>query len=62
VQRQAAAQPGPALTVHAHPEVAAALQGEAAPARTALEARLGRPLAIVPEPAWARETLEIRAA
>lgn len=62
VQRQVAAQPGRALTVHAHPEVAAALQGEAAPARAALEARLGRPLAIVPEPAWARETLEIRAA
>jgi len=62
VERQAAAQPGRALTLHAHPEIVAALQGEAAPARAALEARLGRALALVPEPAWARETLDIRAA
>jgi len=62
VQRQAAAIPGRALALHVHPELVAALEGEAAPALAALETRLGRPLALAPEPAWARETLDIRAA
>jgi len=59
--RQAVAMPGRGLVLHARPEILTALEGEAAAARAALETRLGRPLALVSEPAWARETLDIRA-
>ncbi|HYC15212.1 MAG TPA: ribonuclease E/G, partial [Stellaceae bacterium] len=59
--RQAMAVPGRGLVLHLRPEIVSALEGEASPARAALERRLGRPLALVAEPAWALETLDIRA-
>ena len=62
VAREADAVPGRALAVNGSPEVAATLtEGEAQDARRALEARLGRPLTIVAEPARARESFDIRA-
>ena len=48
--RQAAISPSSAPVLHLHPAIVAILDGEAAPARHALEARLGQALSIVPEP------------
>ena len=60
--READAAPGRALALAVSPEVAAILtEGEAQEARRALEARLGRALTIVAEPARARESFDIRA-
>jgi ribonuclease G len=59
--RMADATAGRALALAVHPEVAAMLEeGEAGEARRALEGRLGRPLAVVAEPARPREAFDIR--
>ncbi len=61
-EREARAQPGKALAVSVHPEIAAALtEGEGGAARRALEARLGLTLGIEAEPQRGRETFDIRA-
>ena len=57
--RQAEASPGRPPALRVAPEVAAALDGAAGAARHALEARLGRPLAITAEPGRAREAFDI---
>jgi ribonuclease G len=54
-----AAEPARAPELRVHPAVAAILAGEAAPALKALETRIGRKLAVVAEPARARETFDI---
>ena len=60
VRREAAARPEAAVTLGAAPAVIAALEtGPAAAARQALEARLGRPLALVNEVAAPGEPAEI---
>lgn len=60
--READAAAGQALTLFVHPTVAAALtDGDAAPARRDLEARLGRPLSVVAEPARRRDTFIVQA-
>jgi Ribonuclease G/E len=62
VAREAAAQPSKNFAVAAHPDVAAALEeGQGRAARQALEARLGRKLAVAAEPQRAREAIDIRA-
>jgi ribonuclease G len=58
--RQAAHHPARAPTLIVHPAVAAALGGEAAPARRELESLLARPVTIVADPARGRETFDIR--
>jgi ribonuclease G len=58
--RQAEATPAPAPTLFVHPEVAAALAGEARAALAELETRLGRSIAIVSEPGRPRERFDIR--
>ena len=50
VQRHAATAPGRGLAIRAESRVIAALRGPAAPALANLAARLGRPLALRPEP------------
>jgi Rne/Rng family ribonuclease len=60
VERRVVSAPACAPELRAHPAVAAILAGEAGPARQALEARLGRPLAIVAEPSRARDSFDIR--
>ncbi len=50
VQRQAATEPGHGLALCADTRVIAALRGPAAPALASLQARLGRPLVLRPEP------------
>jgi ribonuclease G len=57
--RAAAAAPPRAPALHVHPSVAAILDGEAAPARRALEQRLGRAVVVLAEPARARDTFDI---
>jgi ribonuclease G len=59
--RAAEAAAGRELRVVAAPAVAAALDGEARPARLALEARLGRPLLLSAEPGYGRERFDILA-
>lgn len=58
-ERRIAAEPARAPILRLHPAVAAVLAGEAAPARQALEARIGRPLEIVAEPGRARDSFDI---
>jgi ribonuclease G len=58
--RAAASAPPRAPALHVHPAVAAILDGEAGPARRALEERLGRAIAVQAEPARARDTFDIR--
>jgi len=60
--RQALTEPGRALVLRVHSSVAAILDGEALSARQALETRLGRSLAVVAEPARARESIDIEVA
>jgi ribonuclease G len=57
--REAAAAPARAPVLHVHPEVAAALSGEAGAARRELEGRLGRAVDIVAEPRRARDGFDI---
>jgi hypothetical protein len=57
--RAIAEAPAAALTLRVHPAVAAALQGVAAPVRERLEARTGRSLRILAEPARARDGFDI---
>ena len=57
--REAAAAPTRAPALHVHPEVAAALSGDAAAARRELEQRLGRAVDIVAEPRLARDGFDI---
>lgn len=59
VRAEAAADPGTAFAVFAAPEVIAALGAEAAPAREALEAALGRPLVLRGDAELGREGFEI---
>ncbi|HLI09979.1 MAG TPA: Rne/Rng family ribonuclease [Alphaproteobacteria bacterium] len=59
VERMAAATPGRALTAIAAAAVIAALEGEAGPARRALEARLGASIALRADPQRRREQFEI---
>jgi ribonuclease G len=57
----ARAEPSRAFALRAAPEVAAALhEGPARQARLDLEARLGRPIALAPDPGLPRETFDIR--
>ena len=58
-ERRIAAAPAAALVLRVHPEVAAALQGAAALAREGMQARAGRSLAILAEPARARDGFDI---
>jgi ribonuclease G len=58
--RAAATAPPRAPALHLHPEVAAALDGQARAARQELERRLGRPVAILVEPGRARGSFDIR--
>ncbi len=58
--RDAAAAPARTHSLHVHPEVAAALAGEAGEARRELEARLGRAIAVIAEPGRSREAFDIR--
>ncbi len=58
-ERRIAELPAAALALRVHPEVAAALQGIAAPARERLESRTGRSLKIVAEPVRARDGFDI---
>jgi ribonuclease G len=58
--RQGDETPGRRLTLVLHPEVAAAFDHVAAPARRALEARLAQGVAIVAEPLLARDAFDIR--
>jgi Rne/Rng family ribonuclease len=51
--------PGAAPSVRVHPEVAKALADDAAAARRALEARLGRAIAVIAEPGRARDSFDI---
>jgi len=60
--REAEATPGRAPRLHLHPEVAAALEGEAREGLRALETRLGRPIALIPEPGRPRDSFDIRLA
>lgn len=61
-KREARAQPGKALAVVVHPEIAAVLmEGEGGMARRALETRLGLELHIEAEPQRGRDTFDIRA-
>jgi ribonuclease G len=63
VAREAAARPGKAFTLTAHPDIAAALDQEAGQAaRHWLEARLGRKLPVTAEPQRARDAIDIRVA
>ena len=63
VAREAAAQPGRALLLVVHPEIAAALDdGEGEAARRMLETRLGRSLVIEARASGAREAFDIRPA
>ena len=57
--RAAAATPGRPVTALAAAAVVTALEGDAKPARLALEARLGRPLLLRAEPAFGREQFDI---
>jgi ribonuclease G len=57
--REAAATPVRAPVLRVHPEVAAALAGEAGAARQELEARLGHAVEILAEPGRAREGFDI---
>ena len=59
VERRVAAEPSRKPELRVHPAVAAVLAEEAAPARQALETRLGRPLAIVAEPGRAPDGFDI---
>jgi Ribonuclease G/E len=59
VARDAAASPGRAPSLRVAPEVAAALDGVARAGRQALEARLGRPLAVTAEPGRPRDAFDI---
>jgi Ribonuclease G/E len=59
VCREAAANPGRAVSVVAAPSVAAALDGAASEARKAAERALGRPLACRADPTRPRESYEI---
>jgi hypothetical protein len=59
VARDAEASPGRAPALRVAPEVAAALDGAARAGRQALEARLGRPLAITAEPGRPRDAFDI---
>ncbi len=58
-ERAIAEAPAATPVLHLHPEVAAALQGVAAPARERLEARSGRSLRILADPARARDGFDI---
>ena len=58
--RAAAASPARAPALHVHPEVAAALDGEAGPARHQLEERLGRAVAVIADPTRPRASFDIR--
>ena len=60
VERRVAAAPEHAPELRLHPAVAAILAGEAAPARKALETRLGRPVTVAVEPGRARDSFDIR--
>ncbi|MFQ5955581.1 MAG: ribonuclease E/G [Kiloniellales bacterium] len=51
--------PASHLTLVAAPAVLAALDGQAAEARTSVEAELGRPLVLRPDPTWPSERFEI---
>ncbi|RDD62614.1 ribonuclease E/G [Ferruginivarius sediminum] len=59
VCREAAANPGRAVSVVAAPSVVAALEGAASEARAAAERTLGRPFACRADPARPRESYEI---
>lgn len=59
VWRAARAEPGRGWRIAAGPELAAALAGEAADARRALEARLGRAIAVTPDTATGRDRFQI---
>ncbi|HXP74442.1 MAG TPA: ribonuclease E/G [Stellaceae bacterium] len=59
VARRVAAAPARAPELRVHPEVAAILAAEAAPAVQALETRLGRKLAVVAEPGRPRDAFDI---
>ncbi len=59
VARRVATEPACAPELRVHPAVAAVLQAEAAPAVQALEARLGRKLAVVAESGRSREAFDI---
>ena len=59
VRAEAAADPGTAFALFAAPEVIAALDAEAAPAREKLEATLGRPLVLRGDAELGREAFEI---
>ncbi len=59
VRAEAAADPGTAFAIFAAPEVIAALDAGAAPAREALEAALGRPLVLRGDAELGREAFEI---
>lgn len=58
-ERAIADAPAATPVLRVHPEVAAALQGVAAPARERLEARAGRSLRILAEPARGRDGFDI---
>jgi ribonuclease G len=58
--RQAASTPARAPVVVVHPEIAAALDGEASAARRALAAALARPVAVAADPLMPREAFDIR--
>jgi ribonuclease G len=60
VAREAEAAPGRPAILEVAPEVAAALDGAARAARSALEARLGRPLTVKAEPGRARHDVALR--
>ncbi|MGH7122948.1 MAG: ribonuclease E/G, partial [Stellaceae bacterium] len=62
VERRIAAEPARMPELRVHPAVAAIFAGEAAPARQALETRVGRPLKIVAEPGRARDSFDIHGA
>ncbi len=59
VLREAGARPGGAPTLAAAPRVIEALEGEATTAREETEVRLGRALALRPEPEWRQERYEV---
>lgn len=61
VGREARALPGSALCVTAAPDLIQALQGAAGDALAAAEVRLGRPLALAPDPACPREGFHVGA-
>jgi Ribonuclease G/E len=62
VAHEAAAQPGKAMTLAAHPDIVAALDdGAGRAARRALEAQLGRRLPVEADPQRSRDAVDIRA-